>query len=220
MQKLTLLTLASAKTLSYFEPCFQDYHIHQCHSLDSMKSFLRKTASGLILAEFPKCTSRHVEAFMALRSEMIMKNSHLNLMFFSQSIDFSVYQKFPRDRSLLLVSEAEKQKAPMLASKFLQGQPVFLRNSERQPMESPVLVKSTDWTGQLSTPRTKGRFIDFAQQGARLYLPQKIFKVKDYISVLYQSSNKDWITVECQLRWEHPTPDGGQMLGIQFLAIA
>lgn len=220
MQRI-LLTLASAKTLSYFEPSFQGYLLRQCHSLEGLKAHLLQTQQVLILAEFPRCTARHVEAFLSLKREVpISKTLQMQLIFFSQSIDFSVYQKFAREPHLLLIPEADRLKAPYLTGKFLQGEPVFMRSSPRQLMSSPVLIKSTNWISQENLPQRKGRFLDFATQGAKLYLPQRLFKPKDYISVLYQSQNQEWITVECQLRWESPTPDGGQMMGVQFLAIA
>lgn len=221
MQKPTLLNLASAKVLSYFDPCFQGYSIRQCHSLASLKNFLTTTPTAFILTEFECTTARHVEAFQSLRAELKGVNPALNLIVFTKTIETSLFQKYARSPSLLLVTEAEKKRAAYFASKFLQGNPVYLRSSERQTMAAPVMVKSTDWTkSPVPGVQTKGHFIDFAQQGARLYLPQRSFRVKDYISVLYQSQNKEWITVESQLRWEAPTPEGGQMLGIQFLAIA
>jgi hypothetical protein len=226
MQKLpqvhrTVLSLVSAKTLSHFGISFQGSYIRQCHSLESLKTQLKQNQRVIIVAEFSRCTSRHVDAFMSLMKDVPTNTKHpLKLIIYAKSIDASVYQKFARHPRLLLILEADALTAPYLTSKFLHGDPVYLRSMPRQQMTAPVLVKTTNWVSQVNLLQKKGRFLDFTSQGARLYLPQRIFKPKDYVSVLYQLSTQEWITVECQLRWESSTPDGGQMLGVQFLAIA
>ncbi|WP_413293885.1 PilZ domain-containing protein [Bdellovibrio sp. HCB185ZH] len=227
MQKLpqvhrTVLSLVSAKTLSHFGNSFRGANIRQCHSLESLKTQLIQNHRVVVIVEFTRCTARHVDAFISLMKDVATahKKRQMKLIIFAKSIDASVYQKFARHLNLLLILEAESLTAPYLTSKFLHGDPVFLRSSPRLQMTAPVLVKTTNWVSQVNLVQKKGRFLDFASQGARLYLPQRLFKAKDYVSVLYQLANEEWVTVECQLRWESSTPDGGQMLGVQFLALA
>ncbi|QLY23804.1 PilZ domain-containing protein [Bdellovibrio sp. KM01] len=227
MQKITqiqrtVLSLVSAKTLSHFGNSFRGSNIRQCHSLESLKTQLVRNKRVVVVAEFDRCTSRHVDAFISLMKDVsaAYRNHQMKLIVFAKSIDASVYQKFARHLNLMLILEAEALTAPYLTSKFLHGDPVFLRSSPRMQMTAPVLVKTTNWVSQVNLLQKKGRFLDFATQGARLYLPQRLFEAKDYVSVLYQLANEEWVTVECQLRWESSTPDGGQVLGVQFLAIA
>lgn len=209
----TVLSLVAAKTLSHFETVFRGSLVRQCHSLDGLKLQLKQNDRVVVLAEFDHCTSRHVKAFMSLKGRM-------RLIIVAKSIDISVYQKFSRHPDLLLVLKTDLLKAYFLTSKFFQGDPVYMRSAERIDSSAPVLIKSTNWVSQQILRQRKGRFLDCAKQGARLYLPERMFGLKEFVSVLYQLENQEWVTVECQLRWEVATPDGGQIMGVQFLAIA
>ncbi|WP_413557050.1 PilZ domain-containing protein [Bdellovibrio sp. HCB209] len=212
-EQRTVLSLVSSKTLSHFETVFRGCLLRQCHSLEGLKLQLAQNQKVVVLAEFDYCTSRHVKAFMSLKGRM-------RLIVIAKSIDVSVYQKYARHPDLLLIPKSDILQAFFLTSKFFDGDPVYMRSAVRQETSAPALVKSTNWVSQDSIRQRKGRFMDFAKQGARLYLPERMFGLKEFVSVLYQLENQEWVTVECQLRWEVATPDGGQIMGVQFLAIA
>jgi hypothetical protein len=218
----TVLSLVSGKTLSHFETAFRGCLVRQCHSLDALKVQLKANQRALILLEFEHCTARHIEAFLSLVPKSVKGPSkiQMRMIIIAKSMEMAAFQKYARHPDLLLILKSDIVKAYYLTSKFLQGDPVYMRSAVRQATSSPVVVKSTNWISPENLSQRKGRFLDFAKQGARLYLPQRTFKTKDYVSVLYQLENQGWITVECQLRWEEATADGGQMIGVQFLAIA
>lgn len=218
----TVLSLVSGKTLSHFEMAFRGCLVRQCHSLEALKIQLKGNQRALILLEFEHCTARHIEAFLSLVPPRPKNRNgqQVRMIMLAKSMYMDAFQKYGRHPDLLLILKSDIVKAYYLTSKFLHGDPVYMRSSVRQMSSSPVVVKSTNWISQENLSQRKGRFLDFAKQGARLYLPQRTFRAKDYVSVLYQLENQGWITVECQLRWEEATADGGQMIGVQFLAIA
>ncbi|MNY58721.1 hypothetical protein D3C86_1950910 [compost metagenome] len=62
--------------------------------------------------------------------------------------------------------------------------------------------------------------VDFSQGGAQIAVKQAGVAAKDFISLMYRDAKGAWVSVESQVRWVRPTPEGEHLVGIQFLAVS
>lgn len=216
MQK-NLIVLGAPNSLSQIEKSFAGYRFHFCEDPVSFQRELMRIGDKVAVLEVDICSLRHVEGVLQLSNSCV---GSLKFIFIARESERSALQKYGRHPQMLFLTSVDRAKFPFLVTKFLSSGNVFPRSAQRQLLATPMIIQALNWTSSVPALQRRGHFIDFAPQGAQLYLPQSSFKVKEFVSVIYQNQNHSWVTVESQLRWERLLADGGQCLGVQFLAIA
>ncbi|MFP5519795.1 MAG: PilZ domain-containing protein [Bdellovibrionia bacterium] len=142
----------------------------------------------------------------------------------SQEIDKSSKNIIYKSPNLHFFWGSEESQINYLLSKISQKQQFHPRKAERTAVSAPVMVKASQIAvdspvGSRLKAIVEGNFVDFSKYGAKIVLSAAAMSVKDYICVMYQKANGQWVSVESQVRWsERDDVSGKYYYGLQFIA--
>ncbi|MDG0817420.1 PilZ domain-containing protein [Bdellovibrio svalbardensis] len=164
---------------------------------------------------------RTVQAFISW-TQLKVK---MSFIFIAQTIENSVYQLGLGSSTVLFLRESEGAAITGIVTRCLNGQGMKSRKSERQPVQSPVMLKKSMVAEQSPTGGgvqflREGSMTDFSQGGAQIEVTQGLVRVKDFVSLMYQDQCGKWVSVESQVRWIAASVTGQQIIGVQFLAVS
>lgn len=164
---------------------------------------------------------RTVEAFLSWNRLKVK----LSFIFIAPKIERPVHQVALSEPNVLVIFESEGERITELVTRRLRGLPVKSRKRERKPLQSQVVLKRSTLaesspTGKMVQFLGEGQMKDFSQGGAQIVLAQGGMRAKDFVSMMYRDYQGQWVSVESQVRWVTPTPQGGQIIGLQFLAVS
>jgi hypothetical protein len=191
-------------------------------TMEELKSFLaNKKEDVTVIIHSPKLSLRTAQAFLSWGQLKL----RWSFIFVSQVIEKAAYQLTNQGHPILILNESEGEKISETLTRRILGGLVKSRRQERQHVESPVMMKKSAYsknspTGKLVQMLREGSMLDFSQGGAQITVQQGGVTVKDFISLMYRDAKGAWVSVESQVRWIRPTPDGEHLVGIQFLAVS
>lgn len=164
---------------------------------------------------------RAVQAFLSWSHSQVKAS----FIFIAQHIENSVHQLVLNRPEVLLVRESERERIEEIVTRRLNGEAVKSRKQDRMSVSSPVMLKKSVMadsspTGEWVQFLREGHMLDFSQGGAQITMGSEPIRRKDYISLMYKNQHGVWVSVESQVRWVSSSPEGEQIIGVQFLAVS
>ncbi|NUN05647.1 MAG: PilZ domain-containing protein [Bdellovibrio sp.] len=179
-----------------------------------------QTEEVFVVVRVSNLTQRVIQAFLSW-SHLYLK---ISFIFIAQTIENTAHQMDALSSKLLFIYESESPRIAQIVTRRLMGLMVKTRKQERKPVQTPVILKKSA-TEEVAAPGRvqylkEGQMRDFSKGGAQIFLGQECVRLKDFISLMYQNRNGEWVSVESQVRWVVSTGQGQQLIGVQFLALS
>ena len=186
-----------------------------------LKSYLdQQDEEVFVVVRVSNLTQRVIQAFLSW-SHLYLK---LSFIFIAQTIENTAHQMDALSSKVLFLYESEYLRISEVVTRRLMGLVVKTRKQERKPVATSVILKKSLTDENESAGRVQflkeGQMRDFSKGGAQIHLGQECVRLKDFISLMYQNRNGEWVSVESQVRWVVSTGAGQQLIGVQFLALS
>lgn len=187
-----------------------------------LKQFLQsQDGEVFVVIRVKHLTERVLQAFLSW-NRIYLK---LSFIFVAEVIENAVHQVGDLKSRLLLFYESEGERISKAVTRRLLGFDVRSRRQERKLVQVPVMLKKSITEEKSPTGKgvqflKEGQMRDFSKGGAQIELGQTCVRLRDFISIMYQNRNGEWVSVESQVRWVVSTSQGQQLVGVQFLAVS
>lgn len=196
------------------------YTLREFHSLEDINQHLNEFRFEILLMRVPVFVSAHVQMLARVRQRF----PDAGLVMTAPEIDPSArFQARQIPRHKLILEPVEIADLPRVIEKLKSNDPSALRLHARAKREGDVEL--VDSLGQ----RVKGRFLDFAQMGARLMVQtRQVIPKNTRLQLHYRSLSEPGRVhrIESVVVWQEVTGGmvdslvGGpqQMVGLRFIA--
>lgn len=158
--------------------------------------------------------------------KLVEKYPLKKFIFCGKNLEKTLKNELDRHRNCFFFWPHEEEQLTSKLKQILGTASHATRRSERKKVTAPLLVKASEIMvdspiGQKLRVVIEGHFIDFSKHGAKLFLCESWLVAKDYICIMYQKMDGEWVSMESQIRWTENDPTTGRVLmGVQFIARA
>lgn len=221
-QPRSLIFFSSKEELPSYLQKIRGTRWQLANSSEKLKQALKSQKGEAFLVVHASFLSKKtVQAFLAWRVPRLK----ISLIFIGQVIEKDVHQLLPTSSEALILFESEGERIGDLVTRRLMGRPVYNRKQERIDVHSQVMLKKSIVAEQSPTGSWVqflggGLMQNFSQGGAQIVLPRGEMRARDFISLMYQDCQGQWVSVESQVRWVVSSTEGKQIIGVQFLAVS
>ncbi|ASD64018.1 PilZ domain-containing protein [Bdellovibrio bacteriovorus] len=217
-----LIYLSSSQHLPLYLQRLRGVRWYRSRSAAELKETLQSSKGDLhVIIRTENLSLRAVQAFLSWSHSQVKAS----FIFIAQHIENSVHQLILNRPDILVLRESERERIEQLVTRRLNGESLKSRKQDRMIVSSPVMLKKSVMaesspTGAWVQFLREGHMVDFSQGGAQISLGQEPVQKKDFISLMYKNQHGVWVSVESQVRWVACSPEGEQIIGVQFLAVS